>query len=110
MSLVSATAVVNACPDAKRMNTRAAQLAIHKLVDPCAGVPGGKASFMAKLLPGGAIELASPEGDPQEGLVPTCVLKNKLRHHVLLRKPCTFNVVLEERPVPAPVPSASSSN
>jgi hypothetical protein len=98
-SMVNATAVISACPDGRRMNAKAAGDAINKLVEPCAKVPGGKAHFSAKLLPGGKIELASPEGKVAEGVVPTCVLGHGLTHRVLLKKPCTFDVQLEERKV-----------
>jgi hypothetical protein len=88
--------VVNNCPDAKWMHTGAAQRAIQKLIDPCAGVPGGRANFLATLIPGGQVELASPSGDPDEGVVPTCVLKDQsLRHQVFLKHPCSFDVALE---------------
>lgn len=96
---INATVIVSKCPDAARVNIRTAQDAIQRLVGPCAKVPGGSAHFSAKLMPGGRIELASPEGDPSEGVVPTCVLKNRLVHRVLLRSPCTLDVQLDERTV-----------
>jgi hypothetical protein len=107
-SLVDASSVVSACPDSKRMNARAATNAIHHLIEPCAAVPGGKAHFSATLLPGGKIELASPEGNPADGVVPTCVLRSGLRHKVLLKSACTFDVRLEERKVSTPDPGAAS--
>lgn len=91
------------------MNNRAAQSTIHRLVDPCAGVPNGKAHFSATLLPGGRIELASPSGDPAGGVVPTCVLRNNLLHQVYLKKPCKFDVQLEERMTPRTPPPAASA-
>jgi hypothetical protein len=100
-SLVNASSVVSACPDSKSMNARAASNAIHHLVEPCAAVPGGRAHFSATLLPGGKIELASPAGNPADGVVPTCVLSGGLRHKVLLKSACTFDVKLEERNVGA---------
>ena len=96
-SMVNASAVIAACPDARKMSSKAAAEAINQLVEPCAQVPGGKAHFSATLEPGGKIGLASPEGKVAEGLVPTCVLSHGLNHHVLLSKPCTFDVLLEER-------------
>ena len=105
-SLVDASSVVSACPDSKSMNARAATNAIHHLIEPCAAVPGGRAHFSVKLLPGGKIELASPEGNPADGVVPTCVLHSGLRHKVLLKSACTFDVLLEERKVSAPDPGA----
>jgi hypothetical protein len=96
---VNATVIVSKCPDAQRIKVRTAQDAIQKLVGPCAKVPGGKAHFSATLLPGGTIELASPAGDPAEGVVPTCVLHNRLLHRVPLKSPCTLDVELDERTV-----------
>lgn len=103
---VNATVIVSKCPDAARVNIRMAQDAIQRLVGPCAKVPGGSAHFSAKLMPGGRIELASPEGDPTEGVVPTCVLKNRLVHRVLLKSPCTLDVQLDERTVVVERPEA----
>jgi hypothetical protein len=95
--MVNATAVIEACPDARKMRAQTAFDAINKLVEPCAEVPGGKAHFAATLLPGGKIELASPEGKVADGVVPTCALSHGLTHKVFLTKPCTFDVQLEER-------------
>lgn len=103
IGLMNASVVLGTCPDGPRMDSRSANVAIQKLVEPCSKVPGGAAHFSATLLPGGRIELASPSGDTAEGMVPTCVLQNQLRHRVLLRKPCEFDVTLEERAMPAPV-------
>jgi hypothetical protein len=106
-SLVNASAVVSACPDGKRMNAKLASDAIQRLVKPCEAVPGGKAHFMATLQPGGKIELTAPDGDPSDGVVPTCVLRHGLSHTVLLKQPCRFDVQLEERKVDVPVSSAN---
>jgi len=103
-SMVSASAVISACPDARKMSSKAATEAIDKLVEPCAQVPGGKAHFSATLEPGGKISLASPDGKVAEGVVPTCVLSHGLTHRVLLSKPCTFDVQLEERKLGAKAP------
>lgn len=103
-SMVNASAIVSACPDGRKMNAKAAADAINKLVEPCGQVPGGTAHFAATLLPGGKIELASPDGKVAEGVVPTCVLRHGLSHRVLLSKPCTFDVKLEERKL-APAPA-----
>jgi hypothetical protein len=83
VSVVSSEVVVSACPDAKSLNIKAAREAIRRLVDPCAMIPGGSAHFSATLLPNGQVELASPSGDPAEGVVPTCVLRHRLVHQVL---------------------------
>lgn len=101
VSIVEAAVVVAECPDSKTMNARAAREAIRKLVDPCAAVPGGSAHFAATLMPDGRIALAAPSGDPAEGVVPTCVLQNKLAHRVPLKQACKFDVQLVERPAPA---------
>ena len=96
-SMVNASAIIEACPDARKMNARTAAETINKLVDPCASVPGGSAHFSATLMPGGKIELAAPDGKVAEGVVPTCVLSHGLSHQVYLSHPCTFDVQLEER-------------
>lgn len=101
IGLMNASVVLGSCPDGPRMDSRSANVAIQKLVEPCSKVPGGAAHFSATLLPGGRIELASPSGDTDAGMVPTCVLQNQLRHRVLLRRPCEFDVTLEERAMPA---------
>jgi hypothetical protein len=100
-SMVNASAVIAACPDARKMSAKIATDAINQLVEPCAQVPGGKAHFSATLLPGGRIELAAPDGKVAEGIVPTCVLSHGLTHRVLLSRPCTFDVQLEERKLDA---------
>jgi hypothetical protein len=111
LSIVDATVVVDSCPDAKTMNSKAAHAAINKLVAPCSKVPGGAAHFSATLVPGGRIKLAAPSGDPAEGVVPTCVLSNQLTHRVLLKQACKLDVKLEERKVggssAAPAPSGT---
>jgi hypothetical protein len=96
INIVDATVVVESCPDAHRMNARAADDAIRKLVEPCGTIPGGSAHFMAILVPGGRIELAAPDGDPAGGVVPTCVLEHQLLHHVLLQSACKFDVHLDQ--------------
>jgi hypothetical protein len=93
--------VIASCPDSAKMDSRAANAAMRKMVEPCAKAPGGAVRFQATLLPGGRIELASETGDRAEGVVPICVLKNKLTHSVVLKERCTFDVKLEERSVPA---------
>jgi hypothetical protein len=97
VSIVESTVVVSECPEARSMNIKEARGAIRRLVDPCGAVPGRSVHFSATLQPDGRIELASPSGDPESGLVPTCVLKNKLSHRVALRAACKFDVRLDER-------------
>ena len=99
ISLVTSMVVVEACPESARLDTRAANREIDELVGPCKKVPGGAAHFSATLLPGGHVELASPGGDPNEGVVPTCVLRQsrQLKHKLKLTKACKFDVKLEQR-------------
>ncbi|MDC3957266.1 hypothetical protein [Polyangium jinanense] len=99
IGVVDATVVVETCPDSKTMNAKAAHAAIQKLVEKCSTVPNGNAHFSTTLMPGGRIMLASPSGNPDDGVVPTCVLSNQLTHRVYLRQPCKFDVKLEERKV-----------
>lgn len=110
IGLMNASVVATSCPQVTQHNARMAENAIRKLVEPCTTIPGGAAHFAATMLPGGRIELGSPEGDPTEGVVPTCVVKNQLTHKIFLRKPCVFRVELEERPLtpsqPAPAQPA----
>lgn len=110
VSMVETAVVLEQCFDSKTMNAKAARDAIRKLVDPCAAVPGGSAHFAATLKPDGTIELAAPSGDTAEGVVPTCVLKNKLSHKVMLQHACKFDVKLDERLGPAPASSAPASH
>ncbi|TKD07578.1 hypothetical protein [Polyangium fumosum] len=97
IGVVDATVVVETCPDSKTMNAKAAHAAIQKLVEKCSTVPNGTAHFSTTLMPGGRIMLASPSGNPADGVVPTCVLSNQLTHRVYLKQPCKFDVKLEER-------------
>lgn len=99
ISLVTSMVVIDACPDSKRIDPKAANREIDELVGPCKKVPGGAAHFAAILLPGGSVELASPSGDRSDGVVPTCVLQQQkqLKHKLKLTKPCKFDVKLEQR-------------
>jgi len=101
VKILHSSFVVSDCPDAKKMDSKAANAAMRKLVDPCAKAPDQAVRFQATLVPGGRIELASETGDRAEGVVPVCVLKNQLTHSVTLKERCTFDVTLEERTVPA---------
>lgn len=102
ISLVTSVVVIDACPDSKKLDSKAANREIEELVGPCKKVPGGAAHFSAILLPGGQVELASPSGDVSEGIVPTCVLQQQkqLRHKLRLGKACKFDVKLEQRLAP----------
>ena len=95
------------CPDAKKMDAKAAEAAMRRLIEPCHAVNAPHADFLATLVPGGRIEIASRGKDSAEGVVPICVVKNKLTHSVALKQRCTFNVKLE--PAAAVAPAASSS-
>jgi hypothetical protein len=99
ISLITSMVVVEECPDSKRIDTKLANREIDELVGPCKKVPGGAAHFSATLLPGGRVELASPSGDPAEGVVPTCLVQQlaQLKHKLKLTKPCKFDVKLEQR-------------
>ena len=99
ISMVTSFVVIEACPDAKRMSSVQATKEIEELVGPCTKVPGGAAHFSATLLVDGRVELASPSGDPAEGVVPTCLVQTQkqLRHRLKLGKPCRFDVKLEQR-------------
>ncbi|MDI1481624.1 hypothetical protein [Polyangium sp. y55x31] len=101
IGVVDAQVVVESCPDQKTMNAKAAHATIQKLVEKCSTVPNGTAHFSTTLMPGGRIMLASPSGNPDDGVVPTCVLSNQLTHRVYLKQPCKFDVKLEERKVEA---------
>jgi hypothetical protein len=105
LALMNVSVVATTCPQVTKHNARMAENAIRKLVEPCDKVPGGGARFTATMLPGGRIELGSAEGDPTEGTVPTCVVKNQLTHKIQLRKECVFRVELEERPVTPAAPA-----
>jgi hypothetical protein len=99
LSIVTSMVVVDACPSSKKIDRKAATKEIEALVGPCQKVPGGAAHFSATLLPDGRVELASPSGNPDEGIVPTCVLETKaaFRHKLRVAQPCRFDVKLEER-------------
>ena len=91
--------VIDACPDSRRLDSKSATREIDELVGPCKRVPGGAAHFSATLMPGGDVELGSPSGDRNDGVVPTCLLKQakQLKHKLRLTKACKFDVKLEQR-------------
>jgi hypothetical protein len=99
ISLVTSMVIVEACPDSHRLDTKLANREIDELVGPCKKIPGGNAHFSATLLPGGGVKLASPSGDPTEGVVPTCIVQNatQLKHRLKLAQACKFDVKLEQR-------------
>jgi len=91
--------IVEACPDSRQLDAKLANREIDELVGPCKKVPGGAAHFSATLMPGGRVELASPSGDPTEGIIPTCLVQSagQLKHKLRLARACKFDVKLEER-------------
>jgi hypothetical protein len=99
--------VVEDCPDAKKMDSKGVEAAMRKLTEPCHAVNAPAADFLATLVPGGRIELASRGKDGADGVIPMCVVKNSLTHSVALKQRCTFNVKLE--PAATVSPAASSS-
>ena len=104
ISLLTSFVVVEACPDAKKLDSKLATREIDELVGPCKSIPGGAAHFSATLLPGGRVELASPSGDPAEGIIPTCLVQKagQLRHKIRLTQSCKFDVKLEQRMTDSP--------
>ena len=99
MVTTSSMIVVDACPQSKQLDPKRAGKEIEELIGPCTKIPGGSAHFSAILLPGGRVELASPAGGPQLGVVPTCLIQTQaqLRHKLPLVKSCRFDITLEER-------------
>lgn len=96
--MVTSSVIMDACPEAAKLNTKQASKEIAELVSPCTKIPGGAAHFSATLLPGGRVELGSPSGNPDEGVVPTCLVKSQaqLKHRLKLHSACRFDVKLEE--------------
>ena len=98
VSMVTSSVVMDACPDAAKINTKQAGKEIEELLGPCTKVPGGSARFSATLKPDGRVALGSPSGDAADGVVPTCLLKSQsqLKHKLKIRSACRFDVQLEE--------------
>jgi hypothetical protein len=90
------------------MDAKAAELAMHKLTEPCHNVNAPASDFLATLVPGGRIEITSPGKDGAEGVIPVCVVKNRLTHSVALKQRCTFKVKLEPAGVVGPAASPSA--
>jgi hypothetical protein len=101
---VDAVIVANECAKLGNVNARAAEKAMHKLVEGCAEVPGGVAQFTATLVPGGRIDIGPMKGsDPAQATVPMCVLKHPLVHTVALPSPCKLDVRMEQQKIAVPV-------
>jgi len=96
VAVVDGSIVFVDCPDSKQLNVRQAQRTIDKLVEACDSVPGGSARFMATLEPGGRIDISAPDGS-EDGTVPICVLKHRLKHHMWVRKACKLEVQIQEQ-------------
>jgi hypothetical protein len=84
------------CPD--KLDVKEAERTINRLVEPCESVPGGSARFRATLAPRGRIEITAADGSSQ-GVVPICVLTNRLTHRIRVNKPCQLDVQIEEREI-----------
>ena len=108
MASGSTSFVVDDCPDAKKMDAKAAEAAMRKLTEPCHDVNAPAAEFLATLVPGGRIEIGSRGKDSAEGVVPICVVKNRLSHSVALKQRCTFVIKLEPAGKVSPAVSASA--
>ena len=96
VSVVNTSVVFKDCPDAATLSPKAAEAAVKRFVDSCRKVPTGAAHFQVTLLPGGRVEFASPEGDTEGGLVPTCVVNRQPSHRLALQKACKLDVQLDE--------------
>lgn len=70
---------------------------MYELVEGCSSVSGGSAQFRATLLPSGRIEITAVPGAPD--VVPICVLRHSLAHHVPLSQPCRLDVKIEQQTV-----------
>jgi len=91
--------LVRDCP--AKLHPSVARKTLDALAGDCQTVPGGRARFLATLEPGGRIDISATDGTDQ-GTIPICVLKNKLRHKLFIRKSCTLEVTIEEASMAAP--------
>jgi hypothetical protein len=98
--VVNATILTNGCQSLGATKAKLAEKAMYQLVEGCDSVPGGVAQFEATLQPGGRIDIAVAPGQPD--VVPTCILKHSLLHHVPLVKPCPLDVRIEQTSVAMP--------
>jgi hypothetical protein len=103
---VNAVVVMNGCTHLGKDNAKVAESAIGKLVDGCATYHGPAVRFVARLLPGGAIEFVPRAG--ASDAIPICVLKHPLKHSVKLDRACTLDVQLEEASVVLTRPDGGS--
>jgi hypothetical protein len=94
---VNAVVVVNGCTHLGKDNAKLAESAMSKLVDGCSRYSGPPVRFVARLLPGGAIEFVPRAGGSDA--IPLCVLRHPLQHGVKLDRACTLDVQLEEASV-----------
>lgn len=93
VAVVEGSILVKECP--AKLDPKQARKTLDMLAGDCTSVPGGSARFLATLMPGGRIDIAAPDGS-DEGTIPICVLKNKLRHRLLIKHSCTFEVQIEQ--------------
>ena len=96
--MVNAIILANGCNVVGVKNARLAEAAMNQLVEACTSVPGGTVQFKATLQPGGRIDIEGAPGAPD--VVPICILKHSLLHHVPLTQPCTLDVKIEEMTIP----------
>jgi len=97
--VVEGSVLVRDCP--AKLHPSVARKTLDALAGDCQTVPGGRARFLATLEPGGRIDISATDGTDQ-GTIPICVLKNKLRHKLFIRKSCTLEVTIEEASMAAP--------
>ncbi len=98
--LVNALVLANGCQSLGKQAAAQAESAMNGLVEGCASVPGGSMQFHATLQPGGRIEISAAPG--QSEVVPICILKHPLVHHVPLTRPCPLDVKIEQTSVQLP--------
>lgn len=84
---------MNGCSHLGPANAKLAEKAMNQLVDGCERFAGPTVEFVARLLPGGAIEFVARPGQTQS--IPICVLQHPLKHGVKLSSACTLDVKLE---------------
>jgi hypothetical protein len=108
VELVDATILLTDCGTVSNVSAKQAEKTMRQLVEACSEVPGGTAQFTATLLPGGRVELTTPDAGLQ--MVPTCVLSHALTHRVVLKRACSMQVQMSERKAATmALPSASAN-
>ena len=99
ISLVTSFVVVEACPEAKKLDTRLATREIEELVGRASQSRAARRTSRRRSCPVDASSSQSPSGDPAEGIIPTCLVQSagQLKHKLRLTKSCKFDVKLEQR-------------